>query len=485
MTHRTSIARASVTVAVVAALAACGSPPPARLAITVSRGACGGPWHAPGGSRTFQITNGDIVTTEVELTDPGSGGVYAEVESLAPSTTRPMRVDLGRGAYAFRCFPEDNDAVTGPTIRVTAGADGGSPAVMPVSTVDLAGAVKTYSAYVTTGLGTLAAKAATLDAALRHGTRAAGRSAPGSTRTSPTTGSAPRTTRSATSPTRSTACPTGCPAACTIPASPASTASNTGCGTASRCATLAARADQLRADVAGLRTRLPDRADRPERPAAARTRDPGERAAVPADRPRRPGQRHQPRDRAREPRRHPARARRDRTGDVDPRTPAGRRAVRDGHRSRRAHGRAASRRHLDAGRRPPRCRPAADRRGGGRPAGSARADRRDRRRDGGPSDRPPATDSCAARSAPARRCRRWRDRRRLAGVRSAARGSAHGRDAGNGPTPRPCRSTAPRQAGVTTAEQPYATDARARPPGHRPGRAHRPAAHDSPNAPAS
>ena len=72
-------------------------------------------WHASGGTQTFQVTNGDIVTTEVQLTDPHSGGVYAEVEALAPNATRPMLVRLGHGTYAFRCYPEDNDAVNGPT----------------------------------------------------------------------------------------------------------------------------------------------------------------------------------------------------------------------------------------------------------------------------------------------------------------------------------------------------------------------------------
>jgi iron uptake system component EfeO len=159
-----------------AALAACTSSSAAStanaLTVTVNRGACGGAWQASGGVQTFQVHNGDIVTTEVQLVDPASGGVYAEVESLAPNATRPMQVQLGHGDYAFRCYPEDSDAVNGPTVKVTTGSAHGSAAVRPLSGIDLAGAVKSYSAYTTTALGTLASEVATLDRAAKSGNRA-------------------------------------------------------------------------------------------------------------------------------------------------------------------------------------------------------------------------------------------------------------------------------------------------------------------------
>ena len=167
--------------AVLAALAACTSSSaasaPNSLTVTVDRGACGASWQASGGAQTFDLHNRDIVTTEVQLVDPATGGVYAEVESLAPNATRPMRVQLGHGDYAFRCYPEDADAVSGPTVRVTTGAVTGSPAVRPVSSIDLAGAVKSYQAYTTKALGTLATDVATLDRAARSGDRASAESA--------------------------------------------------------------------------------------------------------------------------------------------------------------------------------------------------------------------------------------------------------------------------------------------------------------------
>ncbi|HEY7174881.1 MAG TPA: EfeM/EfeO family lipoprotein, partial [Micromonosporaceae bacterium] len=165
---------AAAALAALGALSACTSGTSATtsaLSVTVSRGSCGGTWQASGGLRTFQVHNVDIVTTEVDLIDPATGGVYAEVESLAPNATRPMQVQLGHGRYAFRCYPEDTDALNGPTVRITTGEATGSSAVLPLSGVDLAPAVKTYKAYVNAGLATLATEVATLDAAVNSGDR--------------------------------------------------------------------------------------------------------------------------------------------------------------------------------------------------------------------------------------------------------------------------------------------------------------------------
>jgi len=171
----------AATAVSVAALAACTSSSAATaasaLTVTVDRGACGASWLASGGVQTFQVHNRDIVTTEVQLVDPTTGGVYAEVESLAPNSTRPMRVQLGHGNYAFRCYPEDADAVNGPTVRVTTGAANGSASVLPVSGIDLAGAVKSYQAYTTTALATLANEVATLHRAAKSGNRASAEAA--------------------------------------------------------------------------------------------------------------------------------------------------------------------------------------------------------------------------------------------------------------------------------------------------------------------
>ena len=50
-----------------------------------------------------------------------SRGRYAEIESLAPGTTRAFHLVLARGSYALTCLPEDSDAETGPAVTVTDG----------------------------------------------------------------------------------------------------------------------------------------------------------------------------------------------------------------------------------------------------------------------------------------------------------------------------------------------------------------------------
>lgn len=148
------------------------------LTLTVSRGNCGTGWNKPhSGPQTVQISNVGTVTTEVDLIDPATGGVYAEVEGLAPNTTRPMQLTFGKASYAFRCLAEDTDAVTGPTIQVADGAPPPTKAVLPVGNQDLTGAVGNYRAYVTKGLATLAGTVTSLTQTLRGGDLAKSRSA--------------------------------------------------------------------------------------------------------------------------------------------------------------------------------------------------------------------------------------------------------------------------------------------------------------------
>jgi iron uptake system component EfeO len=148
------------------------------LTVTVSRGNCGTGWKSPhGGPQTIQVSNVGTVTTEVDLIDPATGGVYAEVEGLAPNTTRPMQLTLGRGSYAFRCLGEDTDAVTGPVIQINEGSPPPAPAVLPITRQDLTGAVTQYRGYVANGLATLATDVTSLVRTLRGGDPAASRSA--------------------------------------------------------------------------------------------------------------------------------------------------------------------------------------------------------------------------------------------------------------------------------------------------------------------
>ncbi len=173
MPHAGRLAVAAVLT--VAATAACSAPaptPPRSPGVQVARGRCGVGWTAPsGGDQTIDVHNTDSVTMEVELVDPASHGVYAEIESLAPGTSRPFHLVLANGTYAFTCLPEDSDLETGPSVTIKNGPSTGAAAVVPVSETDLAPAVKSYRTHVAAGLATLAANVTSLRSALSSGDR--------------------------------------------------------------------------------------------------------------------------------------------------------------------------------------------------------------------------------------------------------------------------------------------------------------------------
>ena len=100
--------------------------------------------------QTFQVRNSGTAGAEAYLINPASGAVFAEVSGLGPGTTRPMRLDLGSGSYAFQCFIQDTDTLTGPTVRV-GGDHQGARGILPVTTNDLLGPARVYHAYVSAG----------------------------------------------------------------------------------------------------------------------------------------------------------------------------------------------------------------------------------------------------------------------------------------------------------------------------------------------
>jgi iron uptake system component EfeO len=174
--HVRRVALTAVVVMSAGLAVACGgSTPPANL-VSVSNAGCGSNWHASPGWYTFQIYNAATEAGEVDLIDPANGAIYAEVETIGPSTSSPMRLDLGSGAYAFRCLFEDYDPITGPT-TVIGGHARGTPAILPITNNDLLGPAKQYHAYVTAGLVTLLSQADVLAADIRAGNLGAARSA--------------------------------------------------------------------------------------------------------------------------------------------------------------------------------------------------------------------------------------------------------------------------------------------------------------------
>ena len=160
-----------------AGLSGCGSQTAAGNVITVSTGACGTGWHqVTAGMQTFRVRNSGTAGAEAYLINPATGAVFAEVAGLGPGTTRPMRLDLGSGSYAFRCFIQDTGTLTGPTVRVV-GHHQGAPGIRPVTTDDLLGPARVYHAYVSAGLDTLARQVGLLTRLIRAGRLIAARAA--------------------------------------------------------------------------------------------------------------------------------------------------------------------------------------------------------------------------------------------------------------------------------------------------------------------
>ncbi|GAA1302876.1 EfeM/EfeO family lipoprotein [Pseudonocardia xinjiangensis] len=172
---------AVVAVAVAAAIVLRPAPAPVAAPdpqIVVSRSSCGQDWTAPKpGPQTFQVHNTGAVTTTVDLIDPTTGGIFGEVEGIGTGTTRPLAVTLGDGEYAFRCLPDEADAVVGPTVRISGSDVRPSPAVVPVTRNDLLGPEKDYRQQVITGLDALVrdtdALATTVHGGDRHASEAA------------------------------------------------------------------------------------------------------------------------------------------------------------------------------------------------------------------------------------------------------------------------------------------------------------------------
>jgi iron uptake system component EfeO len=166
-----------LTIALLAAtvsLSACGGGR-ASAAISFNNVHCGGTWTlAKPGWHTFRLYNASNVGGEIDLINPRTSGIYAEVDQLGPGTTQTMSLDVGSGHYAFRCLFEDVDPVTGPTVTVP-GHVKGFPATVPVTFNDLVAPSKQYHDYVAAGLKTLVGQTGKLAGDVRRGNLAAAR----------------------------------------------------------------------------------------------------------------------------------------------------------------------------------------------------------------------------------------------------------------------------------------------------------------------
>jgi iron uptake system component EfeO len=176
-----SVAMRKVTLGAIALLAAsssltaCGGGGGVSNAISFNSASCGGAWKlAKPGWHTFELYNANDVSAEIDLIDPKTSGIYAEVEQLGPGTTQTMSLDVGSGSYAFRCLFEDTGPMTGSAVTVP-GHVKGFAATVPVTYNDLVGPAKEYQAYVEAGLKTLVGQTETLDSDVQRGNLAAAR----------------------------------------------------------------------------------------------------------------------------------------------------------------------------------------------------------------------------------------------------------------------------------------------------------------------
>ncbi len=84
---------------------------------------------------------------------------------------------LGNGSYAFRCLPDDADAVTGPTVRITGSTVRSGPAAVPITQQELIPPTLAYQKWIQARTVELARKTDVLRAAVDRGDLAAARKA--------------------------------------------------------------------------------------------------------------------------------------------------------------------------------------------------------------------------------------------------------------------------------------------------------------------
>ncbi len=181
---RSLAAGALALTASAALLAGCAAAHPAaappadglrHTTVEVGQGVCGRGWSEPAsGSQVFDIHNFSDGPTEVDLVNPHTQQVYGEVEGIGPGTTRPLHVTVGGGPYAFKCLPDDADAITGPTVTVPGHARGG-PAALAVSEQDVIPPTIAYQKWIGGRMTVLAGAVRVLRADLHGGDLTAAR----------------------------------------------------------------------------------------------------------------------------------------------------------------------------------------------------------------------------------------------------------------------------------------------------------------------
>jgi high-affinity iron transporter len=127
----------------------------------------------------MQVTNHAKVTVDVELIDEANGGVTAALKELDPGTTLPLQSRLAKGRYRLKCTYDHKTAANKPpfkhrlssVVSVTRGVPTASatPAVVPVTTADMAQPVAEYDSYGAGQITLLQSEVAALQQDLKSG----------------------------------------------------------------------------------------------------------------------------------------------------------------------------------------------------------------------------------------------------------------------------------------------------------------------------
>ncbi len=157
------------------ALPAAGS---VTSAVTVTDTSCASQWGSAStaaGTRVLTIASNATAAGGVDLQTP-SGGIVAEVETLAPSSSDQLTISLSSGTYQFYCYLAGLPVTRSLPLTIVGKSGPGPVPVDPVTVEQLAGPNNEYRAYAARQLSALAAAVTRIEADLSAGNLTAARS---------------------------------------------------------------------------------------------------------------------------------------------------------------------------------------------------------------------------------------------------------------------------------------------------------------------
>jgi high-affinity iron transporter len=143
-----------VALAVGITLARTAGPPSSTAAsVDARRTACQVHWpDRRSGPQSFDVTNHTRSIMGIELVDLPGLTTRADIEMLAPGTSRPLTATLGRGHYKFRCEILNGATLESPVFTVTGAAISPIHPFRPATSLALLGAVAALHDSTSTGV---------------------------------------------------------------------------------------------------------------------------------------------------------------------------------------------------------------------------------------------------------------------------------------------------------------------------------------------